>query len=56
MASGEASVRPSIHIWDVRSLEPLRILKTFHKNGILQTVFSEDGEFIISLGMDKNYR
>lgn len=56
VASGESSARPSIHVWNVINLEPYKILRTYHKNGIVNLAFSRDGALIVSLGMDKNFR
>lgn len=33
VATGEASSKPTIHIWNALNCEPLRVLNTFHKNG-----------------------
>jgi len=56
VASGESSARPFIHVWNVINLEPYKILRTYHKNGIINLAFSRDGALIVSLGMDKNFR
>jgi WD40 repeat protein len=55
VATGEAALDPHLHIWSIVSLEPLNIIKTYHKNGISQCAFSQDGNFIVSVGMDKQF-
>lgn len=52
MATGESSPTPSVHIWSLTTLEPLKIIKTFHKNGILNMQFSKDGVYLITVGID----
>ena len=52
MATGETSPTPNIHIWSLVTLEPLKILKTFHKNGIHSLQFSQDGVFLVTIGVD----
>ena len=32
------------------------MLKTLHKNGIFMIRFSQDGVYVYSIGMDKNFR
>ena len=56
MATGECATNPCVHIWTILTLEPTKILKTFHKNGILQMAFSTDGVFLITIGMDSYFR
>jgi len=55
IATGEASPNPSIHIWNIITLEPYKIIETNHKNGILHLAFSKDGEFLVSVGYDRYY-
>ena len=55
MASGEACNRPTVHIWEATTMRAIRIIRTFHKNGIINLAFSRCGQFIISLGIDKNF-
>lgn len=55
VASGEVNVCPAIHIWDAQSLETEIILETSHKGGILHLAFSNDGEKLVSVGMDKQF-
>lgn len=38
------------------NLEPYKILKTDHRNGIITLAFSRDGSYIFSVGLDKYYR
>mmetsp|Transcript_9178 Transcript_9178/g.8080 ORF Transcript_9178/g.8080 Transcript_9178/m.8080 type:complete len:293 (+) Transcript_9178:674-1552(+) len=53
IATGESAPSPSIHIWNILTLEPLKIVKTDHKNGILTMSFSHDGVLLASCGFDK---
>jgi WD40 repeat protein len=55
VATGESSSRPCIHVWNVFNTEPLKILKTNHRNGIYDLVFSRDSSLIVSIGIDENY-
>ena len=55
VATGEVNVNPQIHVWDAQTLEPEVILHTSHKGGVLQIVFSSDGETLASVGMDKTF-
>ncbi|EGR29518.1 PH domain protein [Ichthyophthirius multifiliis] len=55
VATGEAASKPSIHIWNVLNCEPLKILPTFHKNGIVTIAFSQNSSIIVSIGMDINF-
>ena len=55
VATGEVNVNPYIHVWDAQSRETLVVLETSHKGGILHIVFSNDGEKIISIGMDRTF-
>jgi len=55
VATGETSPSPCVHVWSLTTLEPLKIIKTFHKNGILNAQFSKDGVFLITIGIDLFY-
>lgn len=55
VASGEVSESPCIHIWNHKNTEQLKVIKTNHRNGILKLKFSDDGEYIVSVGMDKYF-
>lgn len=55
VASGEASFKPSIHVWNVVNCEPFKIMPTTHKNGIIHLAFSKDSSLIVSIGMDINF-
>lgn len=56
VATGDSSPQPVIHIWGLVNLEPLKVFKSYHRNGILNMAFSRDGSFLVSLGMDKYFR
>lgn len=53
VATGETAENPTIHIWNVHDCLPMHIIETDHGAGIINLAFSSDGEFLISLGMDK---
>ena len=56
VATGEATHNnPLIHVWDSSTMETLAILKTSHKNGILNVTFSNDGSLLASVGADKTH-
>jgi WD40 repeat protein len=55
VATGESANRPTIHIWNIFNTEPLKILKTNHKQGIYDIMFSRDSSLIVSIGIDENY-
>ncbi len=55
VATGESNQEPTIHIWSIISLEPFRLLQTWHKGGIVQLAFSRCGKMIISIGYEKNF-
>ena len=53
VATGEVNVHPNVHVWDASSLESEAILGTSHKGGVLHLAFSNDGEKLASVGMDR---
>ena len=55
VASGEVNICPSVHVWDASTLETEAILSTSHKGGVLHVAFSNDGEKLVSIGMDKTF-
>lgn len=42
-------------MWSVKSLEPLQVITTQHTGGISQCAFSQDGNFIATIGMDSHF-
>ena len=56
IATGDASPSPHIHVWGLANLEPFKIIRSFHSNGVLNMAFSKEGSFLVSLGMDKYFR
>lgn len=46
-------MNPAIHVWDAQTLETLVVLPTQHKGGVLHLMFSNDGQKIVSIGMDR---
>ncbi|MBK8156509.1 MAG: hypothetical protein IPK55_11180 [Streptococcus sp.] len=55
VASGEVNVYPDIHIWNAQTLETLAILQTSHRGGILHIAFSPNGEYVVSIAVDKTF-
>ncbi|KAL4497254.1 hypothetical protein ABPG72_011189 [Tetrahymena utriculariae] len=57
VATGESAQNPKIHIWNVFNPEPFKILKTYHKNGIIHMTFSRDRDssLLISVGVDVQF-
>jgi len=53
VATGDASNTPSVHIWNIITLEPYKVLKTNHQNGILHISFSNDGDFLVTVGFEQ---
>lgn len=51
VATGELGKEPSIHIWDSRTLETLKVLKGIHKTGVHLIQFSNDDSMIISCSL-----
>jgi WD40 repeat protein len=42
-------------LWNIFNTEPLKVLRTNHRNGIYDMMFSRDSSFIVSIGIDENY-
>lgn len=55
VATGEVNVHPDVHVWDAQTLETEAVLNTSHKGGVLQLSFSNDGEKLVSIGMDRTF-
>lgn len=57
VATGESSHSPKIHVWNVFNPEPFKVLKTYHKNGIIHITFSRDRDssLLISVGVDVQF-
>lgn len=51
-ASGEAGMRPAVHVWDVDTMEVLATLRGFHRRGVSEVDFSPNRELLATLGMD----
>ena len=46
---------PVIKIWDPETLETMKTMKGFHRNGILLMDFSSSGQLLLAMGMDSNH-
>lgn len=55
IATGEASSISWIHFWDFRTLQTLKKIRTLHNGGIVNMVFSYDGKYIASVGMNNDF-
>lgn len=55
VATGEVNANPVIHVWESKSMETLVILNSSHLGGVLNMIFSSDGQRLISIGMDKGF-
>jgi hypothetical protein len=55
VATGEVNISPFIHVWDAQTMETLVVLQTSHKGGVLHLVFSNDGQKLVSIGMDRTF-
>lgn len=55
IASGEISINPSIYVWNIETLETIKILKTGHLDGILHLAFSKNGKYLVSIGNDLKF-
>lgn len=53
VASGELGARPSIFIWDSKTMEPLGVAKQGLMDGIDHLAFSPDGKYLAATCMDK---
>jgi hypothetical protein len=53
IATGEysAGVKPTVHIWNSRTLENINVLKGVHQKGIHLLAFSSDDKFLITCGL-----
>jgi WD40 repeat protein len=49
VASGESAYRPAIHIWNTRTLETLRIIKSNHRWGIIELTTHQN--ILLSFGL-----
>ena len=48
IASGASGVEPSVHVWEVSTLQPLAILRGAHSVGVSSLAFSADGQYLAS--------
>lgn len=52
VATGEyAAVKPSVHIWNCRTLENVNVLQGVHHRGVHLLSFSNDDRFLITCGL-----
>jgi microtubule-associated protein-like 6 len=55
VATGQMGKSPSVIVWDAGSCATLAVLKGFHKKGVCQVAWSEDGTKIASVGQDDDH-
>ena len=55
VATGERGKKPSILIWDSKTMNTLHTLKGFHRRSVANMAFSHDGKFLISIGGDDDH-
>eukprot|EP00794_Sanderia_malayensis_P008064 gene8064-8927_t len=55
VATGQIGKTPSTHIWDVKTMQKIAILKGFHRRGIICVDFSGDGNKLADVGMDDDH-
>ena len=53
IASAEASISSSIHVWLATNCMVLNTIKSYHKSGVFSMNFSKKKYYIISIGVDK---
>lgn len=52
VATGElCMVKPSVHIWNCRTLENINVLQGIHQKGVHLLAFSHDDRFLITCGL-----
>lgn len=53
IATGEISqsVKPSIHIWNCRTLDNINVLTGVHQKGVHLLAFSSDDKFLVTCGL-----
>jgi len=52
VATGEySSIKPSVHIWNCRTLENINVLQGVHHRGVHLLAFSNDDRFLITCGL-----
>jgi WD40 repeat protein len=54
IATGELALSPSIHIWNVKTLQNLGVLKGHHKNGVHLLNFFHSDQYLASCGIKFN--
>ncbi|XP_074647902.1 echinoderm microtubule-associated protein-like 6 [Tubulanus polymorphus] len=55
VATGQVGRDPTIHIWDISTLNSVSILKGEHQRGVCAVDFSADGKKLASVGLDDNH-
>jgi WD40 repeat protein len=50
IATGEFGKGPAIHVWDVRALKTLAVLKGMHRRAVGRVAFSVSGRFLATVG------
>jgi microtubule-associated protein-like 6 len=55
VATGQIGKEPYICVWDATTMETVSLLKGFHSRGISSMGFSNDGKFLVSVGLDDDH-
>ena len=55
VATGEVGPRPKVLVWDAVSMELLHTIQGFHRRGVVQLDFSDDGTQLVTVGADKDH-
>ncbi|PRP88610.1 echinoderm microtubule-associated protein-like 6 [Planoprotostelium fungivorum] len=55
VATGQIGKEPSIIIWDAITMETVSICRGLHQRGICSLGFSNDGKYLVSVGLDDDH-
>jgi WD40 repeat protein len=55
VATGQIGKDPYIAVWDANTMETVALLKGFHQRGICALGFSNEGKYLVSVGLDDSH-